>query len=380
MPSPAAPVVVSPVASLADRRAFVDLPFRLHAGTPWVPPLKLERHLFLDRRTNAWFKHAEAQLFLARRAGRVVGRVSAQVDRAYWDHHGEPWGNFGFLEAEDDPEVFAALLGAADGWLRGAGADRMVGPFDFTMNDEAGVLVEGFEREPMIKQPWHPPYYARRLEEAGLGKAIDLLMYELVVNDREKVLPIIFELAEKCRTDHGITIRKMSRRRLREDLDLFGETYNEAWKRNWGFVPYGKTDLDQYAAELQLVFDPNWFMVAEDPTGKAVGIAITVPDVNQALARMGGRLLPTGWWTFLNRAKVIDRVRVGFLGVRPEFQHTGVAALLFVEHFDMASTTPQTWGEQGWILETNTAMNRGMEAMGGRVVKRYRVFERRLAA
>ena len=368
-------LTVEPVKGLKDLRAFVQLPFRLHAGTPWIPPLKLERYFYLSQRVNKWFEHADAQLFLARRGDRVVGRISAQVDHAYWDHHGEPWGNFGFLELEDDPEIAPALLDAAERWLREAGADRMVGPFDFTMNDEAGLLVEGFEREPMIKQPWHPPYYAQRLEEAGMAKAIDLYMWELEVADRSKVLPIMFELAEKCRTEHGVTIRKMSRRRLRKDLDLFGETYNEAWKRNWGFVPYGKTDLDQYAQELQLVFDRNWFMVAESPEGEAVGIAITVPDVNRVLKRMKGRLLPLGWWHFL-RGTDIDRVRVVFLGVKPEWQHTGVAALLFEEHFDMASQTPQTWGEQGWILETNKGMNRGMEMMGGRIVKRYRVFER----
>lgn len=369
-------LTVEPVRGGADLRAFVELPFRLHAGTPWIPPLKIERYLFLSRRTNKWFEHADAQLFLARRGDRVVGRISAQVDRAFWEHHGEPWGNFGFLEMEDDPEIAPALLAAAEAWLRRAGADRMVGPFDFTMNDEAGVLIDGFDLEPMIKQPWHPPYYGPRLEEAGMGKAIDLLMWRLEVGERDKVLPVMFELAERCRTEHGIRIRRMSRRRLREDLDLFGETYNEAWKRNWGFVPYGRTDLDQYAQELQLVFDPNWFMVAESPQGEAVAIAITVPDVNQVLKLMRGRLLPLGWWHFLRKAKVIDRVRVGFLGVKPEWQHTGVAALLFEEHYDTAARTPQKWGEQGWILETNKAMNRGMEMMGGEVVKRYRVFER----
>ena len=371
------PLTVEPVRGGADLRAFVDLPFRLHAGTPWVPPLRLERYLYLSKRTNRWFEHADAKLFLARRDGRVVGRISAQIDQAFWDHHGEPWGNFGFLEFEDDPEIVPALLAAAEAWLRAKGADRMTGPFDFTMNDEAGVLFEGFDREPMIKQPWHPPYYVQRLEEAGMAKAVDLFMWELQVADREKVLPILFDLAERCERDHGVRIRKMSRRNLRKELDLFGETYNEAWKRNWGFVPYGEGDLDQYAQELQLVYDRNWFMVAESPQGEAVGIAITVPDVNQVLKRMKGRLLPLGWWEFLTKGRHIDRVRVGFLGVKPEWQHTGVAALLFREHFDMAQQTPQTWGEQGWILETNKAMNRGMEAMNGRIVKRYRVFERR---
>jgi GNAT superfamily N-acetyltransferase len=242
------------------------------------------------------------------------------------------------------------------------------------MNDECGVLVEGFEREPMLKQPWHPPYYRRLCEEAGLRKAVDLLTWALEISDREKILPIIFELAEQSETKHGIRLRHMRRRDLREDIKVFGEVYNAAWKDNWGFVPYSDDDLRQLADELQLVFDRNWFMVAEKD-GETIGIAITVPDVNQVLKRMNGRLLPLGWWHFLRKSGVIDRVRVGFLGVKPEYQHTGTAARFYVEHFDVARRTPQKWGEMGWILETNRAMNRGMEAMGGRVVKRFRIYE-----
>ena len=371
-------VEVRPVQSWRDLREFIELPFRLHSnGTPWVPPLRIERRLFLTRRFNAFFKHGEAGLFLARRGGRVVGRVSAQVDRAFNDFHGNAWGMFGFLELEEDQEVLDALLHAAGDWLRERGRDRMVGPMDFTMNDEAGVLIDGFELRPMVKQPWHPPHYARLCEGAGLRKAVDLLMWNLEVSDRSKVLPVIFELAEKVGPEHGITLRKMSRRSLRRDLDRFAEVYNAAWSRNWGFVPYSKEDLDHYAQELQLVFDRHWFMVAEKD-GETVGVAITVPDINQVLQRMNGRLLPLGWWHFLRRGRIIDRVRVGFLGVKPEYQHTGVAAAFYVEHFDMAAVRPQTGGEMGWILETNTAMNRGMEAMGGRVVKRYRVYEQEL--
>jgi hypothetical protein len=252
----------------------------------------------------------------------------------------------------------------------------MVGPMDFTMNDESGVMIEGFEREPMIKQPWHPPYYAARCEEAGLAKAMDLLMWELHISDRTKILPVIFKLAEDVEPRHGIRLRHMTRRSLRRDMDRFAEVYNEAWSENWGFVPYGKPDLDQYATEMQLVFDPHWFMVAETAEGETAAVAITVPDINQVLKRMNGRLLPLGWWHFLRRRRIMDRVRVGFLGVKPSYQHTGVAAKMYVEHFDMATATPQKWGEMGWILETNKNMNRAMEAMGGRIVRRYRVYER----
>jgi GNAT superfamily N-acetyltransferase len=372
-------VDVRPVASRRDLREFIELPFRLHSTSPvWVPPLRLERRLFLSRRQNAFFTHGDAQLLLAWRDGRVVGRLSAQVDDAFNAVHGNRWGMFGFLELEDEPDVLPPLLDAAAGWLRHRGRDRMVGPMDFTMNDESGVMLEGFDREPMVKQPWHPPYYERRCAEAGLEKAVDLLMWELQIADRERMLPIIFKLAEQLGPRHGISIRKMSRRTLRADMDRFAEVYNAAWAENWGFVPYSKADLDYYAQELQLVFDPDWFMIAETAEGETAAVAITVPDINQVLKRMNGRLLPFGWWHFLRRGRIMDRVRVGFLGVAPPYQHTGVAAALYVEHFDVARRRPQKWGEMGWILESNRNMNRAMEAMGGRVVRRYRVYARDL--
>jgi hypothetical protein len=372
-------VDVQPVASRRDLKEFVELPYRLHSTSGvWVPPLRLERRIFLSRRFNAFFRHGDAQLFLARRDGRVVGRISAHYDDAFNAHHGNRWGMFGFLELEDDPEVLPPLLEAAEAWLLSRGRDHMVGPMDFTMNDESGVMIEGFERVPFVKQPWHPPYYAARAEQAGLGKAMDLLMWELQISDREKILPVIFKLADEVEPRHGIRLRKMTRRTLRKDMDRFADVYNSAWSENWGFSPYSKEDLDAYTQELHLVFDPNWFMVAETAEGETAAVAITVPDINQVLARMNGRLLPLGWWHFLRKRRIIDRVRVGFLGVKPQFQHTGVAAKMYVEHFDMASKTPQTWGEMGWILETNTNMNRAMEAMGGRIVRRYRVYQREL--
>jgi hypothetical protein len=372
-------VEVRPVRSLGDRRAFVDLPFRLHGiGTPWVPPLKLERHLFLSPRVNSFFRHGEAQLLLARRAGRVVGRASAHVDLRFNAFHDNAWGMFGFLELEEDLDVLHALLEAAAGWLAARGRDRMVGPMDFTMNDESGVLIEGFERAPMVRQPWQPPYYRRLCEEAGLEKAMDLFMWALDISGRDKVMPIIWELADQLEPKHGITLRKMTRRGLRRDLDAFAEIYNEAWSRNWGFVPYEKADLDAYAQELHLVFDRDWFMVAENAAGETVGVAITVPDLNEVLRLMGGRILPTGWWHYLNRRRIVEHCRVGFLGVKPAWQHTGVAAGLYAEHFDMAARGRIHGGEMGWILETNKAMNRAMEAMGGEIVKRYRVYERAL--
>ncbi|HTR72014.1 MAG TPA: GNAT family N-acetyltransferase [Solirubrobacteraceae bacterium] len=371
-------VEVRAVSGLRDTRAFIDAPFKVHASHPlWVPPLRLERWMYLSRRMNPFFTHGQAEYFLARRDGRVVGRISAQVNDAFNDQHACKWGWFGFLEFEDDSEVLDALLDAAASWLRAKGAERMVGPASLTMNDECGVLIEGYDLRPMILQPWNPPYYAERMEAVGMGKAMDVLMWKLEVVERDKVLPVIWELAEKVQSEHGIRVRPMRRRQLRKDMDSFAEIYNAAWSENWDFVPYSKKDLDAYTMDMHLGFDRNWFMIAErEDDGEVVGMAITVADLNQVLAKMKGRLLPLGWWHFLRRRKIMTRVRVGFLGVKPAYQHTGVAAKLYQEHFDAAERTPQKGGEMGWILETNKAMNRGMEAMGGTVVKKYRMYER----
>jgi hypothetical protein len=206
---------------------------------------------------------------------------------------------------------------------------------------------------------------------------MDLFSWELDITDREKMNPLLFAASDAAYGEHGLTVRAMSRRGLRRELDAFADVYNSAWSKNWGFVPYGKADLDAYAMELQLVYAPGWFMVAERE-GETVAMAITVLDVNQVLKRMKGRLLPLGWWYFLNRHRIVDQVRVGFLGVKPGFRHTGAAAALYVEHFDQAAKTRYKRGEAGWILETNRSMNRGLEFMNARIVKRYRVYERTL--
>jgi GNAT superfamily N-acetyltransferase len=373
-------IEVSPVRGSGDRREFVNLPFRLHPGTPWIPPLKAERHAYLSKALNPYFKHGEAELFLARRDGRTVGRISAQIDHAFNDYHGNRWGMFGFLEFVDDQEVLDALLSAAERWLRERGRDRMVGPMDFVMNEESGILFEGYELEPMIRQPWHPPYYRLRCDAAGLQKAMDLFHWRLHITDREeRMLPVLPKLAERTRDKYGIRIRKMSWLHLGRDLKEFNKVYEAAWSSNWGFVPYSKEDLADLGVTYRLIYARDWFMVAENDS-ETVAIAITIPDINQVYKKMKGRLLPLGWFHYLNRARYIDRCRIGFLGVLPEYQHTGVAAALYIEHYDMAERSRIKTGEAGWILESNHSMNRALEAMGGTIVKRCRVYERLLEA
>jgi GNAT superfamily N-acetyltransferase len=377
-------VETRPVASRRDLNTFIKLPFGLYRNEPrWVAPLLMDLRKRLDRDKNPFFTHAQAEYFLAWRDGRPVGRISAHVDRHLNEFQNNDWGLWGWFESEDDPDTARALLAAAEQWLRDRGRGTMIGPMDFTTNDECGLLIEGHERPPIILCPWHHPYYQRLLEqEAGLDKAMDLYMWSLHVTGRERVHQAIWDVAARVETEHGIVCRNFRKRDLEGEVGRFLEVYNSAWERNWGFVPLTEAEVRHYAKDLKPVLDENWAMVAErKDTGEVVGAALTLPDYNQVLAKLRppGRLLPFGWATALRERKHIDAVRVFALGVKPEYQHTGVAARFYQMHFDAAQRTPQKGGEMGWILETNHAMNRAMEGMGGEIVRRYRVYERSLA-
>jgi len=375
-------VNVRPVRGRRDLDAFIRVPFRLHRGTPWVPPLIMERREFLNREKNPFFAHGEAEYFLAERDGEVVGRITAHVDERWTQHNGGNDGMFGFFECERSPETAKALMDAATGWLRERGRERMLGPMDFTTNDECGVLVEGFDLDPFVLEPWHPPYYQELVEGLGLAKAMDLLMWRLELGQLQqgdRFHDLIHQAAETSAKEHGVVIRHMRKRDLEAEVMRFMEVYNEAWDRNWGFVPVSEEEVRFQAKNLKPILDENWAMIAERD-GEVVGAALTLPDVNQVLKGMNGRLLPFGWLRFLTGRRKVDRVRVFALGVKPQYQHFGVAAALYVEHVQVAARVRQKWGEMGWILEVNEPMNRAMEGMGGEVVKRYRLYERPLAS
>jgi GNAT superfamily N-acetyltransferase len=371
-------VEVRPVAGSRDLERFVRLPFELYRNEPrWVPPLRGDVRKRLDRRRNPFFAHAEAEYFLAWRDGRPVGRISAQVDRNFNAHQANDWGLWGFFESEDDAETVLALLAAAEAWLRDRGRDRMVGPMDFTTNDECGLLIEGHDRRAIILATWQHPYYQGLIEGAGMVKAMDLLMWSLHISDRAKVHPAIWEAASKVESEHGIVCRPMRKRDLDAEVTAFLEVYNAAWEKNWGAVPLTAEEAHHYAQDLKPVLDENWAMIAErKDTGEVVGAALTLPDFNQVLCHLNGRLLPFGWLKALYWKRKIDAVRVFALGVKPEYQHTGVAARFYQMHFESATRTPQKHGEMGWILEVNKPMNRAMEGMGGEVVRRFRLYER----
>jgi GNAT superfamily N-acetyltransferase len=375
-------VNVRPVTGRRDLDAFIRLPFRLHRGSPWVPPLISERRDFLNRDKNPFFDHAQAEYLIAERDGEVVGRITAQVDERWTQHNGGNDGMFGFFDCERDLETASALVEAASAWLRRRGRERMLGPMDFTTNDECGLLIEGFDLAPFVLEPWHPPYYEELLEGIGMTKTMDLLMWRLELGQLkqgDRFHDMIHQAAEAAATEHGVVIRHMRKRDLEAEVKRFMEVYNAAWDHNWGFVPITEEEVRFQVKNLKPILDPNWAMIAERD-GEVVGAALTLPDVNQVLRKMNGRLLPLGWLRFLAGRRKVDRVRVFALGVKPSYQHLGVAAALYVEHVEVAGRVRQKWGEMGWILETNEPMNRAMEGMGGEVCKRYRVYELPLAA
>jgi GNAT superfamily N-acetyltransferase len=364
------------VASKRDLNTFIKLPWRLYRNERnWVPPLLFERKRFFDRKRNPFFKHAEAEYFLAWRDGRAVGRITAHIDRHFNEFQQHEWGMFGFFECEEDPEAASALLSAAEEWLRARGRDRMVGPMDFTTNDECGVLVDGYDLLPTILTNWQHPYYPGLIEASGLAKAMDLYMWNLEVSDRSRVHEAIWRMASDVEAKHGITVRPMRKKNMEAEIGRFLEVYNAAWERNWGFVPLTEDEVRHYAKDLKPILDENWAFVAEKD-GETVGAALTLPDYNQVLIHLNGRLLPFGWIKALRYRSKISRVRVFALGVKREYQHTGIAAKFYELHFDAAERTPQTGGEMGWILESNKSMNRAMEGMGGRIIRTYRVYEK----
>jgi GNAT superfamily N-acetyltransferase len=372
---------IRPARSRRERAAFIRLPWRLYQGQAnWVPPLLSERKRHLDPRRNPFFEHAEVEYFLAWRDGQPVGRISAHIDHRLNEFQHNRWGLFGFFECERDPRTAGALLDSAEAWLRERRRDRMLGPFDFTTNHECGVLVEGHELAPQILENWHHPYYRELLEGHGLTKAMDLYKWEILADDRDKMLPVIDELADRLEPEHGIRLRRMRRRDFEMEIRRFMDVYNEAWSHNWGFVPLTDAELKHMAKELKPVLDEDFACVAETADGVVAGVSLSLPDYNRILAELNGRLLPLGWMKALTLRRKIDQARVFALGVKPGYQHTGVAAALYRDVWDSVFRRHFTRVETGWILETNEAMNRAMEALTGRIVKRYRIYERPLEA
>lgn len=384
-------VQITPVRTAADRRAFIALPFRLHRGEPhWVPPLKSEVAALIDPKKHPFHAHAETELFLARdAAGMVVGRVAAIRNRLHEETHNEAVGFFGLFECERNPATARALLDAAADWLRERGLATMRGPANLSSNEDWGLLIEGFDRDPSIMMPYNPPYYAELIEDAGFHKAKDVLAYELSADSlgvpqdvtEAQAGPYIPERLRNferlARERYGVVVRPFDKSNFDAEVKRIRDLYNAAWEANWGFVPFTADEFDHLAKQLKPVADFDLIAFVE-VKGEIAGFAIALPDLNQALKPMNGRLFPIGWAKGLWYGRKINALRVLTLGVLPQYRRTGAAELLYLYLFRTGLRKKMRTGEFSWILEDNLAMRTPVEKLGATVTKRYRLYDREL--
>ena len=362
-----------------DLKRFIDLPYRLHARDPvWVPPLRRDVESLLSRSKNPFFDHAEAEYFLAERDGEVVGRVAAISNRLHNETHGDRVGFFGFFESINDQAVASALLDAVGGWCHDRNHDVLRGPASFSVNDECGLLVDGFESPPALMMPHNPRYYVELLEGAGFTKAKDLWVYQ--GGSEERYVPVPERLArgtELIRQRQGITLRSLDLKNFQHEVERIKELYNAAWEKNWGFVPMTEREIDHLAAQFKPVVIPEMVPMAEKD-GKLIGFGIALPDLNVVFRRhRSGRLFPMVvdlLWSL--KMKRIRRARILLLGVLPEYRGKGIDAMLYHWIWTKSGQRGIYWGEAGWILEDNPAMNAGLEKMTFRVYKTYRLYDR----
>jgi hypothetical protein len=376
------PITIRHVVSRQDKLDFLKVPFPIFQHDPhWVAPLFFERLEHLDPKKNPYFHHADVQLFIAERHGKPVGRISAQADRLRQEHHRDGAGQFGFLDAIDDPAVFAALFGAAGNWLKSRGFTRMQGPFTFSINDETGLLIDGFDTPPNMMMGHARPYYGARVEEQGFAKIKDVLAY--YYDHTMQLAPALMQTLDKAMKAENIVIRPMEKKHLARDLDIIVSIFNDAWSGNWGFVPFTREEVTKLGNDLKLLVSGDYVAIATY-NGEPAAMAVTLPNLNDWIRGLHGRLLPLGW-AKLARHLLVGRprsVRVPLMGVLRKHHGTmlgsamtiGVIQAVRGYHLSRGVTT----GELSWILEDNLPMRRIIERLSGRPYKTYRVYEKPL--
>jgi len=369
-------VNILPVRGRRDLHQFLTLPWKIYQGNSyWVPPLLSEVKRLLNRRKHPFHLHAEVEYFLALRDEEVVGRIAATVNHQYVQFHHQLTGFFGFFESVDDPAVATALLKAAEQWIAARGMQRMLGPMSFSTNEECALLVDGFQSAPTVMMPYNPPYYAALIESVGYTKAKDLLAYFLNGNipPPERLVRGVAHLQQR----NAIRIRPVNLRRFRQDVELIQAVYNSAWERNWCFVPMTPEEIADLAKQLRMIGNPNLCLLAEH-NGEAVGFALGLPDYNQALRYINGRLFPVGLFKLLWYRRYMNSARVLALGLKPGFRNMGIDAMLYLRLWQEAPANGLPLVECSWILEDNWPMRRGLERMGGEITKTYRIYEKTL--
>ena len=373
-------IEVKPVRSRGDLNAFIKFPWRIYANDPaWVPPLLVERKEFLNRAKHPFYQHGDAALFLAYSGGEVVGRIMASDDPSYNALHQTNAGCFGMFEAIDDQGVANALFDAAADWLRRLGRDEIMGPIDYSTNYLCGLLIDGFQFSPTILTGHNPPHYGGLIEGWGFEKAMDLYAWRL--DDPTHAATRLRRLATGWKKRSDVMIRPASLAGIREEARKIREIYNQAWRNNWGFVPFTESEFEFMTRELKPILRPEFVWLAEIG-GNPVGFILCVPDINEALAKINGRLttfgLPIGLAKLLYHKSRIKRVRLVALGVLPKYRRNGIAEMLVLRTIEEAMIKRGLVGEASLILEDNQLMNRFLAAIGLEKSKTYRIYRRHL--
>jgi GNAT superfamily N-acetyltransferase len=356
---------------------FIRFPWDVYKGNPnWVPPLLGEMKFVLGGK-NPFFRHAEAAYFLARNNGAVVGRIAAIIDRNHINIHNEQAGFFGFFECLPDPSIAEGLLSVASRWLKDRDIEIMRGPMNPSANDECGFLLEGFDSPPMIMMTYTPPYYLDYMERCGMTKVKDLYAYISVIKN-VSAAGRLEKLSSglKARVP-GLIIRPANMKQFDKELTAVKDIYNSAWSHNWGFLPMTDEEIDSMAKRLKPLIVAELLIMAE-VNGNPAGFFMAVPDYNQALSRINGRLGLVGIMKFLWYSRKISDIRVLTMGVKEEYRRKGIEGLLYLESFKAAMRKGYERAEMSWVLEDNTLMQKGCELMGGKLYKKYRLYEKKI--
>ncbi len=376
-----APVEVRPVGSRRELSAFVEVPYTLYADDPaWIPPLRAEqKHNFSP--SSAFFQHARVRLFVAYRDGQPVGRISAQIDDLRMQNYADATGHFGVLEAIDDPAVFAALLGAAEEWLRAQGMKRVIGPFNLSINGDIGILLDGFQHPPVFLTGHGRPYYDARVAALGYHKVKDVVAYSL--NTTATPPRTMVEAARRAREAARVNIRPLDKSRLKQEAGLISEVFCDAWEHNWSFVPFTQAEFAELGSALKYLV-PSDFVQFAEVDGETAAMLVIVPNLNELIGDLHGKLLPLGWAKLLWRLRTqrLHSARVALMGVRQKFQTSSLAVALVFGMIEAVRLSPAVEGmrfmEMGWVLEDNFPLLRMMRLLGGRQYKTYRVYEKPL--
>lgn len=372
-------IEVLPVKTWKQRHTFVNIPWQIYADDPmWVPPLRLERRLHFSK-MNPYFKHAEWQAWIAYRGTEPAGRISAQVDSIQRKYHGAEEGQFGLLEAVDDPRVFNALLETAESWLAERDSRHITGPFNFSINQECGVLVEGFDTPPVVLMPHSRKWYGPMIEGQGYCPAMDLLAYWINTDfEPSKAMSTIVK-----RYSRQIHIRNLRRNKFNEELEIIRDIFNDAWSQNWGFIPVTREEFTDLGQSLKYLIPDEFIKIAEID-GRAVSFIVVIPNLNEVLSKLNGRLFPMGWLKIYRaiRRKTIRTSRVPLMGVRREYQNRPLGLALAYLVCATARDEVVKYGirgsEMGWILENNLGMRSMLDNIHSQEYKRYRIYEKTL--